>query len=122
MENKIKFYIVVNADIKLTPGQMCAQVSHITQLIVDSVLRDSYETFPSSKKALLYAEWIGCPITIVKKASEEELYEFGLMSMCKSYSDDVYDKKTNQKNKYLTVVGFFPGCAPEDLIEKLDLV
>jgi len=46
-DKKIVMYIFVNSDLNMTKGKTCSQVAHITQLIVEEVMRQGYETCPA---------------------------------------------------------------------------
>ena len=115
-------YIFINSDINLTKGQCCAQVSHITHLIIDEIIRSAYEEIPTPGYYLTYLEWCAEPITIIKKATTSELVILANVPYAKCFYDDVYDKKTNQKNNYLTTVGFYPGCVDSEKMQNYNLL
>ena len=110
-------YIFINSDINLSKGQACAQTSHITHLIIDEIVRSVYETNPVPEYYMKYLEWCSEPITIIKKASLDQLSELMKLPLTKYFYDDIYDKKTNCKYHHLTVVAFYPGYVPGNVDE-----
>ena len=118
MNNNIKFYIVINSDLKLSKGHISAQVSHITHTIIDEIVRIGYEEPIIPNTYTQYIKWCKNPITIIKKTSELELYELQKLEFAKSYSDNI----PNHNNNVLTSVGFFPGCVDESIMNKFKLL
>lgn len=112
----IKLYLILNADIKFTPGQIASQVTHLTHLLTDEIVRAAYELYPIPEYYLNYAIWNKNPIVIIKRASENELNALRSLPFARSFYDEIYDKQFKRKNKCLTVVGFFPGSVSDDMM------
>jgi len=115
-------YLVINKSCHLTTGQIAAQTAHIVHLMVDEIVRSSYEMYPVPEYYLKYLTWCTNPIVIVKKATIDELSRLNTEPHIKHFYDDVYDKKTNQWYNHLTVIGFYPGYAPEEHMNNFDLL
>ena len=115
-------YIVVNSDLKLSVGQIAAQVSHVTHLIVDEIIRTGYESYPVPESYIKYMNWCKNNITIVKKATEVQLLELSKMESARYFYDDIYSKKTQYKNNCLTIVGFLPLSINADMLFEYDLL
>ena len=101
-EPQFVFYIFVNTDIGLNKGALCAQASHITQVIVDEIIRQTYESIKVPQYCIDYVKWKSNPKTIVLKASSEELLKLSKMTNAKIFIDAV------QGIDQLTTVSFYP--------------
>jgi peptidyl-tRNA hydrolase len=115
-------YIIVNSDLKLTVGQVASQVAHIVHLIVEENMQNAYESYPVPESYVTYLKWRYNPVTIVKKASEEQLNELLNTDGAKSFHDETYNKQTKMKSQHLTVVGFSPSCTLEPTMNLYDLL
>lgn len=98
----IVMYIFVNIDLKMRTGRIAAQVSHITHLITDTIIRDIYESIPIPEYCTKYLQWCKNPITIVLKASHSELIDLLKLPHTLSFSDTI------DSVMELTTVGMFP--------------
>jgi len=118
--------IVVNADLKLTKGQIASQTAHIVHHMVEKNVRSAYETYPVPLSYKTYLKWCDNPIVIVKCATTVQLNQLSTCPLCHSFYDDVFIKQTKQKSHHLTVVGFSPGVnlqtEIDDLIKNLKLL
>jgi len=115
-------YILINADLKLSVGQIAAQTAHIVHLIIDENIRNGYESYPVPESYVTYMKWCQNPITIVKKTSEEKLNELLKIPGARYFYDDVYNKQTKQKSSQLTIVGFSPSCILTDTMNDYELL
>jgi peptidyl-tRNA hydrolase len=111
----MNFYIFVNEDIKLRNGCMMAQVSHVTQIIVEKIMRLEYETYPTSQHCINYVKWKNgqnSGTTVVLKTGQDKLLEF----------IKKYDATPFYDNGELTCVGFFPGMIDTEFVKDYKLV
>ena len=106
----MKQIIIVNADIKMSPGKLAAQVAHAS---VGAVI-DSFYGYDFTSP--VYDKWVNSGSTkIVVKASEEEIREF----FEKFYHTDipnhmVFDEgRTELNNGTLTCYGIGPASNEE---------
>ena len=113
-------YIFINTDLKMTPGKIASQVGHIVHVVVDECVRDSYESFPPSEKALAYQSWNSCCTKVVLKASEEELKILLLRSDSRPFYDS--GRTTQVATDSLTAVGLLPCHPDEELVRKFKLL
>lgn len=121
-QSNLKFYLVVNSDLNLSVGQMAAQISHITQEIVDEIVREIYTSSNTPDYCFDYEDWLKHPITIIKKAPEDELR---ILSMCddvRVYHDDIYNKSLKIKENRMTVIGFFPRYTEIEALRGISLL
>lgn len=116
---KITMYIFVNKDLNMGKGKICSQVAHVTQLIVEEIIRKGYEMHPPPKEYITYMKWRPNCTKIVLKATEQQLKE--LMKLKESrYIIDA--GKTQIQPNSLTVVGFFPSSEMEDMVKSYKLL
>lgn len=115
-------YLVLNNEIGLTTGQACAQASHITQVIVEDIIRDTYECVSLPDYCASYVAWSENPVCIVKGAPTAKLLELKDLPFTKCYYDDVFNKKTQTKTNHITAVGFYPGHCDRKFVDDLDLM
>lgn len=118
MSNSYTMYIILNSDLKMTPGQMAAQVSHITQVMVDDIIRCAYESMPMPVYCINYQKWKQNPITIILKAPQTELEKFTNMKEARSFIDSGVRLGKN----ILTGIGFFPSDQLDNLFVDYKLV
>lgn len=119
--DQIKMYIIINGDLKMSPGKMIAQCCHIVQIITDELVRDGYENYPPSINYINYMKWCKNCTKIILKATEEQLKK--LMTNNNNVRC-FYDNgiTTQVKPGSLTVIGFFPASPVDQLIHNLKLV
>lgn len=115
-------YILINADLKLSVGQIAAQTAHIVHIIVEENIRNAYELYPITESYVEYMKWCSNPITIVKKAPEEELRKLLILPGAKYFYDDIFSKQTKQKSSQLTIIGFNPSSILTDTMKDYDLL
>jgi peptidyl-tRNA hydrolase len=113
-------YIFVNQDLKMTAGKTASQVGHIVHIIVDELVRDSYESFPPSEKSKVYQVWSQCCTKIVLKACDDQLKELLKRADARPFYDS--GRTTQGTNNSLTVVGLLPGKPQEALIKDFKLL
>lgn len=109
-------YICVNSDLKMRPGHMAAQVAHITQLIVEEIIRDMYETFPVPAHCETYMKWCKNPTVVVLSATESQLHNLMKHEHARSFNDNINGKQE------LTSLGFFPGCSMKSELRNYKLI
>ena len=97
-------YIFVNNDIGLSPGAACAQTSHITQVLVDELVTDSFIEIKTPEHCIAYSKWKLNPVTVILKATYSELEELIKISGARTFTDEI-DGVT-----IMTTVGFPPDC------------
>lgn len=103
-----KQYFFVNTDIEMTKGKTLAQVSHITQVIVEEIIEAKYQSYPPPKYYFNYMKWKREPTVIVLKATKAELDELIKLPDSRLFID----------NEIVTVVGFFPSSTMHDIASK----
>ena len=109
----LNFYIFVNEELNMKKGYACAQVSHITQIITENIVRNSYESFSIAQDYIMYMKWKNkntSGTTIVLKANFIQLNE-----LINQGGMPFYD------NNILTCVGFCPGKISDDDVTKYKL-
>lgn len=104
----LRMYILVNKDLKMGVGKICAQVSHAVGMITDEILTSYYES--SEKKSIIHENYKIWKRTghkkIVLKVSENELKKY----VDSENSVFVIDAGHTQiPEGSLTVVGFYPS-------------
>ena len=97
----MSFYIFVNTDLDMSIGKTMAQVSHITQVVIDEIISNFYENCfgEMSEDYINYCEWKKYDRTIVLKANKEQIDNLLKMENIKYYKDD----------GVLTIVAFPPN-------------
>src|SRR6266550_4624648 len=85
-----KMYFFINKSLKMTPGCVIAQVSHVTQLLVESAVRASYEELEISETSLQYAKWQLKNIVIVKEATRDQLEELRKLEHAHYFYDTIH--------------------------------
>lgn len=118
-DKKIVMYILVNKDLEMTKGKICSQVSHLTQLIVEEIIRQGYEMYPPPESYITYMKWKSNCTKIILKASEKELRELIKNHNARYIIDD---GQTQVKPNSLTVVGFFPSSEMDEVIKDFKLL
>lgn len=111
------FYIFVNSDLGLSKGQSYAQISHVTALIVEDLVKKSYENFPPPKECMDFMKWKILPTTLVYKATGAQLRELIKMPGTKGFIDSCNRIPDNS----LTIVGFNPNSTMTDFVKDYSL-
>lgn len=113
-----KLYIIINSDLDLTPGQIAAQISHITQLIVEHVLVGFYES-NECESYTRYSKWRLNPVTIIKKASGRELENLldRFPNLLVKFYDEIKVRDVVKASCVLTGIGLNMQDYPEELIK-----
>ena len=110
-------YIFVNTDLDLSKGRIGSQCSHITQVIVEELVRKGYESFPPPKECLDYMRWKQNPKTIILKATVQQLQELQQKPNARHFIDSGDRIPDNS----LTCVGFFPNSDMEEFVKSYRL-
>jgi peptidyl-tRNA hydrolase len=116
-DTEYKMYLIINSDLKMTPGQIGAQVSHVTQVIVDEIISSAYECFPIPEPVNKYYRWKKNPVTVVLKAPEEELKKLSKIPTARVF----IDSGDRLGNDCLTVLGFYPSELHNELLSQYKL-
>lgn len=99
------FYVFINNDLGMNNGQIVAQVSHITHIIVNELVARAYTDPILSKEVENYLLWNKNPKTVVLKANQKQLEDL----KSKSYARYFIDSGFRIPDNSLTVVGLLPG-------------
>lgn len=118
-DKKIVMYIFVNGDLNMTKGKTCSQVAHVTQIIVEEIIRQGYETYPIPESYLTYMKWRNQCTKIVLKGTEDQLRELIKRKDARYIIDD---GQTQVKVDSLTVVGFPPSSEMENIVKDFKLL
>lgn len=118
MSNQPIFYIFVNSDLELSKGQMMAQISHITQVIVEDLVKRCYEVYPISDMCIDYMKWKNNPTTVVLKATTNQLQSL----INKPGAKGFVDSGNRIPDNSLTVVGFYPNDAMGEIVKNYKLL
>lgn len=111
------FYIFINSDLDLSKGQVAAQVSHITHIIVEDLVKKCYEIHPPSKECFVYMKWKTNPTTVILKATTEQLRELTKLEGSKCF----HDSGNRIPDNALTCVGFNPTNTMHDFVKSYKL-
>ena len=65
--------VLVNQDLKMSPGLMAAQVAHVILKMSKDIEADCMQPAFPTRRFLEYQTWLERDVIIVKKASESEL-------------------------------------------------
>lgn len=115
-----KMYIFVNSDLKMTSGKIASQTGHIVHLIVDELVRNGYEKFPTSNEYKTYMTWTRNCTKIVLKATTEQLLELMKLPNARAFTDTGPTTQVEQNS--LTAIGFFPCNTMTDIIKDYTLL
>ena len=118
MDKNIVFYIFVNTDLNMTKGQLAPQISHITQIIVEELVKKCYEEQPPSKECMNYMRWKMNPVTIILKATTSQLQELMKQNNSRHFIDGTDRIPANS----LTCVGFFPTNDLDEMVKNYRLL
>lgn len=99
------FYVFINNDLNMNNGQIVAQVSHITHVIVNELVSRAYSEPVLSKEVENYLLWNKIPKTVVLKANQKQLEELKSRDYARHFIDSGFRIPDNS----LTVVGLLPG-------------
>lgn len=113
-----KFYIFINSDLDMSRGQQTAQIVHITQIIVEELVKKCYESRTVLPECLSYKKWIVNPVTVILKATSAQLAELIKMEGCRGFIDSGNRIPDNS----LTVVGFFPNNTMTEMVKEYKLL
>ena len=125
MASTYKMYIIINKDLNLTIGQTAAQVSHITQIIIEDLIKDIHEITPIPSHVIAYKMWQRNPIVICKKATTQELQELSNQPFTKAYVDQITGINLNTNGDpepVLTSVECYPSKDNGTMMEKYALL
>jgi len=107
------FYIIINDDLHMKKGKIISQIVHITQKIIEEIIRDGYENFPLSDLYKKYMEWKKYDKTIILKGKQKDINELIKYKYSRHYID----------NNKITVVGLLPdNYENNELINNLKLL
>lgn len=100
-DDEYTLYLFFNSDLKMSKGQISAQSSHITHVIVNEIVSANYESTDGTytKICIDYAKWCIHPRTISLSVNTEKLIELCLLPNSRKYDD----------YGFTTCVGFFPN-------------
>ncbi|QKF94815.1 peptidyl-tRNA hydrolase PTH2 [Fadolivirus algeromassiliense] len=112
------FYIFINQDLGMSKGGQLAQVVHITQIIVEDLVKKCYETYPPSKECMMYMKWKAVPTTVVLKATGEQLQELIKKEGAKGF----VDSGNRIPDGTLTIVGFNPTNTMGEFVKDYKLL
>ena len=118
MSNQPTFYIFVNSDLELSKGQLMAQISHITQVIVEDLVKKCYDVFPTTKECIDYMKWKIVPVTVVLKATTNQFQDLIKMPGAQGF----IDSGNRIPNDSLTVVGFYPTDTMGEVVKGYKLL
>jgi peptidyl-tRNA hydrolase len=102
--DELFLHIFVNNDLGMSKGLLAAQIAHITQIIVEDVVKKSYEVFPTPQECITYMKWKLNPTVIIYKATAEQMRMLSKIPIAKTFSD--MGNRLAQNS--LTMVGFDP--------------
>lgn len=111
------FYIFVNIDLDLSKGRIGSQCSHITQVIVEELVKKGFQSSHAPKECLDYMRWKQNPKTVVLKANTQQLQEL----MKQPNARHFIDSGDRIPEKSLTCVGFFPNNVMEEFVKDYKL-
>ena len=115
----IKMYIVVNNDLPMRKGKICAQVGHMVELLTTEIFKEIY--FLSNKDLMdKYLSWKNNgSAKIVLKANETKLREL----LTNNNSRYIIDEgRTQIEPNSLTVIGFIFDEHITELVKDLQLL
>ena len=111
------FYIFVNTDFDMSKGQQTAQIVHITQIIVEDLVKKCYEIHPAKKECIDYMKWKTNPTCVILRATSIQLDQLIKMDGAKGF----IDSGNRIPDNTLTVVGFYPNNTMHDFVKDYKL-
>lgn len=111
----IKMYIVVNADLKMSPGKIASQVGHIVQRLTEDLVSSGYEDIKPSDNYIKYCKWKTNCTKVILQASNKKMMKLKELPNCVSFIDDGL---TEIPKNSLTVIGFYP-CYTNEVDKKI---
>ena len=112
-----KMYIFINSDLNMSPGKQASQVAHITHRIVEELVRNGYEQFPTTTEYMTFMKWNKNCTKIVLKATTEQLLELLQLPNSRGFYDNYH-----MMQNCLTAIGFFPSSDMDDFVSKYKLL
>jgi len=100
----------------MSKGQQTAQIVHITQVIVDELVRKCYGV--PGKECMAYMKWKVNPVTVILKATTTQLAELIKMEGSRGF----IDSGNRIPDQSLTVVGFFPNNTMSEFVKDFKLL
>jgi hypothetical protein len=94
----LKMFIFINKSIGMKPSQIAVQAAHIAHKITNKLMNNCFHEYPISQECKDYIMWNNNPITIIYRATSQQLELLKNMSTSCSFYD----------YGHLTVVGFYP--------------
>lgn len=117
MSNQPIFYIFINSDLSISKGQQTAQIVHITQIIVEGLVKKCYEMHPPNDDCLNYMKWKINPTCVILRATSKQLQILINMKGAKGF----FDSGNRIIDNTLTIVGFYPTTNLEELVKDYKL-
>lgn len=111
------FYLLINSDLKMSRGQIDAQIVHITQIIVEECVKQSYESQIIDSQVMNYMKWKLSPTTVILKANTEQMNELLKNKNCRGF----FDSGNRIKDSSLTIIGFLPSDDLDDIMKDYKL-
>jgi len=112
-----KMYIFINSDLNMSSGKIASQACHVTHRIIEELVRNGYEHFPTSNEYLTFMKWNKNCTKIVLKATHEQLLELLQLPNSRGFYDNY-----NMIQNCLTAIGFFPSSDINDFTSKYKLL
>ena len=113
--------VLVNQDLKMTPGLMAAQVAHVILKMSKDIEADCMLPAFPTRRFLEYQTWLDRDVIIVKKASESELR--GLAAELPTGSFCIYEDTGALIGPVpqVTCMACYPGMYTEDRFKRYGL-
>ena len=110
-------YVIINKDLKMTPGKVAAQVGHVTQFVIEQLVAETYESAIHSEHCINYMKWKGEPTKVILRGTTEEL----LYASKRDDTKYMFDPPRPDAEPKMTAVAFFPSNTLGKLMKKYDL-
>ena len=102
----------------MSKHQITAQCCHITQIITDELVTESYELSPPPQECIDYLKWKQNPTTVILRATTEQLQTLKNHPNTRHFIDSGNRIVDNS----LTCVGFFPCDNLKDMVKDYKLL